>query len=467
MSVSILFLLVTVTLNIIIFFIILYVHFNENRKKKIKNKKRKEYAEDINECIWDLGKCSFKKKKIDIYFIDSIIFNINSYAGEKREKIIEMAERAGVVEYIYQKYKKSWFETERKLYIYFMGEIRSLNKFDELLKTEITEVVNQNVLFEYYFAICRIFKQQYENINKEIKEKFEEKLFEIFKAIDETDEYEIEKFCNLIILEGILRYHEEESNILEKFFLRIMESDISLKSKGEVIYLCALRQVKGIKRYISNKSKELLKQEIRDRAEDELLIKLIKSYGEFRIKQGEYVITEAAKDREWNVRATAVKYIEKIEGNEKLFMKLLGDENWWVRNNTAENLINKGKNGERLLINALKGEDRFARESSAYRLSSGEFGIKILRYIFEGNLDKILDRIEALVNEGNNMNVLDIILKENLVSVEDKIKVIKVVKNPKFLDYYENSIQRKDYDERIDKTAKLKLEEIFRKAVIE
>ncbi len=90
-----------------------------------------------------------------------------------------------------------------------------------------------------------------------------------------------------------------------------------------------------------------------------------------------------------------------------------------------------------------------------------------MRYIFEGNLDKILDIIEALVNEGNNMNVLDIILKENLVSVEDKIKVIKVVKNTKFLDYYENSIQRKDYDERIDKAAKLKLEEIFRKAVIE
>jgi hypothetical protein len=61
----------------------------------------------------------------------------------------------------------------------------------------------------------------------------------------------------------------------------------------------------------------------------------------------------------------------------------------------------------------------------------------------------------------------DIILKENLVSVEDKIKVIKVVKNTKFLDYYENSIEKKGYDKQIDDAAQSKLEEIFRKAVIE
>ena len=49
---------------------------------------------------------------------------------------------------------------------------------------------------------------------------------------------------------------------------------------------------------------------------------------------------------------------------------------------------------------------------------------------------------------------------------DGKPMVVPVWVEP-FLDYYENSIQRKDYDERIDKAAKLKLEEIFRKAVIE
>ena len=145
---------------------IFYVHFYENRKEKIKSKKLEEYEEEINECIWELGSCSFRNNKIDDYFIESIIFSINSYAGEKREKIIKMAERAGIVEYIYNNYKKSWFETDRKLYIYFMGEIRSVYKFKELLKMEISEIVSRNILFEYFFAVCRIFNQQYENIEE-------------------------------------------------------------------------------------------------------------------------------------------------------------------------------------------------------------------------------------------------------------------------------------------------------------
>lgn len=467
MNGTIIFLLIIIMADILIFSTVLYLHFYENRKEVIKNKKMKEYEEEINECIWESGKCSFKKNKVDNYFIESIIFAINSYSGEKQEKIITMAEKTGIVEYIYKKYKKSWFETERKLYMYFMGEIRSLNKFDSALKTELSEIVKKKVVFEYYFAICRIFKQQYENIDDEIKHKFEEKFFEIFEFIDKNYDYELEKFCNLIILEGLLKNHEKESEILERFFKKVINSDISLKSKGELIYLCALRQVKGIKRYISDKSKELLKKEVRNKEEDELLIKLIKSYGEFKIKQGEYIIIEAAKDRVWNIRAAAAKYIEKIDENEKLFMKLLSDENWWVRNNTAENLISKGEKGENILINALKGKDRFAREISAYRLSSGEFGIKMLRYILEGNINKSLDIIEALVNKGNNMNILDLILKEKLVKVSDKIKIIEVVKNPKFLDYYENSIEKKGYDKQIDDAAQLKLEEIFRKAVIE
>lgn len=78
----------------------------------------------------------FGKRKIEQQFIDSAIEYINSYDGEKREKIIGMVERAGMPDYLYNKYRKSRFETDRKLCMYFMGEIRSGKYFQQLLLIE-------------------------------------------------------------------------------------------------------------------------------------------------------------------------------------------------------------------------------------------------------------------------------------------------------------------------------------------
>ena len=137
-------------------------------------------------------------------------------------------------------------------------------------------------------------------------------MYDIFEIVDRKFEYEIDKFCNLIILEGVSKYHEEEERVLGYLLKRITDSNLSIKLKGEIIYTCAIRQIKSIKRYIYNIGKELLSKEQRSIAETELLIKIVKAYGELKIKQGDYVLIEAAQDKSWNVRATAIKYIKSI-----------------------------------------------------------------------------------------------------------------------------------------------------------
>ncbi len=459
-------LILVILVNLIVFIYIIFIHFNENRKDRIKKIKEEEYSIVIDDCIWDMGKCIFGKIKPDQHFIDVIVVYINSYKGEKRTKIIEMAERVGLVDYIYERYKKTWFETDKKRYMYFMGEIRSGKRFQELLSVNIKTILKENVMFEYFFTICRIFQEQQKHHKEEIIETYSQKIYEIFENVDRYYHYEIEKFCNMIILEGVSNFHLEEDTLLKKLFDRVIKSDMSLRLKGDIVYMCALRQINGIKRHLYNKGKELLNKSERNREEDEYLIKIVKAYGELRIKQGEHILREAVTDKIWAVRAAAVKNIKNIEKNREIFIKLLADDNWWVRNNSAETLVNSGKIGEDILVEILESGDKFARETAAYRLSIGEYGIGILRDIFEGKTDMVLEKIEILVNKGNNMNILDIILKERLVTIKDKAKVIEVVKNVKFLEYYESSVKYRNYEEEVVNACLVKLEKLFGEEII-
>lgn len=460
------FIILLIIINMLIVIDIIIIHFNENRKEREKIRKTKDYGDEINSCIWEDGYCMFGKRKIEQQFIDSAIEHINSYDGEKREKIIGMVERAGMPDYLYNKYRKSRFETDRKLCMYFMGEIRSGKYFQQLLLIEKKEILKKRVVFEYYFAIIRIFNQTSRGKNRSLEEIYSEKLYDIFEIVDRKFEYEIDKFCNLIILEGVSKYHEEEERVLGYLLKRITDSNLSIKLKGEIIYTCAIRQIKSIKRYIYNIGKELLSKEQRSIAETELLIKIVKAYGELKIKQGDYILIEAAQDKSWNVRATAIKYIKSIDKNRELFRRLISDENWWVRNNSAEVLADMGKAGEEFLLEMLKSGDKFARETAAYRLSVGEFGVNILRAVVEGNTESVLEIIRLIINSGNNMNILDIILKEELIKTKDKIKVLRVVKNNKFLEYYENSMKYRNYEKEIEDACALQLENIFREAVL-
>jgi uncharacterized alpha/beta hydrolase family protein len=64
MTTAKLILILIIALDIIVFIDIIIIHFNENRKERIKKIKEEEYAEEINNCIWDNGVCLFGKRKI-------------------------------------------------------------------------------------------------------------------------------------------------------------------------------------------------------------------------------------------------------------------------------------------------------------------------------------------------------------------------------------------------------------------
>jgi HEAT repeat protein len=83
----------------------------------------------------------------------------------------------------------------------------------------------------------------------------------------------------------------------------------------------------------------------------------------------------ALSDTEWPVRAKAARALGELGALEALqdLAQSLGDRAWWVRSNSAEALRRLGPPGIGMLLRALDGEDRFARDQAlAILQASGE-----------------------------------------------------------------------------------------------
>jgi len=97
-------------------------------------------------------------------------------------------------------------------------------------------------------------------------------------------------------------------------------------------------------------------------------------------------IIDALKDDAWEIRAVACNIIGEmiIKGATQKLVELLGDGSWFVRRNAAAALIKLGKIGVAALIDALRTDDRYARDMVVQTLQENG----IVDYIVKTLVDK-------------------------------------------------------------------------------
>ncbi|CAM4503354.1 MAG: hypothetical protein LEGION0403_FIIPPAGN_01862 [Legionella sp.] len=98
----------------------------------------------------------------------------------------------------------------------------------------------------------------------------------------------------------------------------------------------------------------------------DLKIAIIRYYIHCQNNEKNELIYELAMNTHWEVRAVISKAIGTIPGDKsiQLLAKLLCDNEWWVRINAANALIEQGEKGIDVLNNQSPDKDRFAYETA-------------------------------------------------------------------------------------------------------
>ncbi len=114
--------------------------------------------------------------------------------------------------------------------------------------------------------------------------------------------------------------------------------------------------------------------------------------GKVRDAESRRKLLELLDDEQWFVRAAAARALERIpvadDGVEMLSDRLT-DPKWWVRSNAARALAYHGPDGVRHLVDAVEGEDPYARDAAVSALSLAAPVDQVRRH-----LDRILEQVE-------------------------------------------------------------------------
>lgn len=123
-------------------------------------------------------------------------------------------------------------------------------------------------------------------------------------------------------------------------------------------------------------------------------------------------LLKAAGDEAWPVRAQAVNALGLIgEASSVPTLKdIAADEAWWVRRNTCSALANMGPEGEKALVELLKGHDRYARDQAAATLEVRGFTRRAVRNLAKTSKrgERAYDTVAALVGAGATRQLTDL-----------------------------------------------------------
>lgn len=102
----------------------------------------------------------------------------------------------------------------------------------------------------------------------------------------------------------------------------------------------------------------------------EMKIAIVRTINRLRLASGKQMLVSCLKDDDWRIRDVAAKDLQ-ADSYEilSLLEKLLHDDNYLVRVNSALSLAGAGKLGTEILEQEAQSRDRFAREIAGYALN--------------------------------------------------------------------------------------------------
>lgn len=296
---------------------------------------------------------------------DRIIYYMESFIGDIRNKLIRLSEESGLVEYEIKKLSdKDDFKVAlscRKL-----GEMRS-----KLPNSALLNVLSRNQLDIKYHSLMALTK------------------------IGDMDSF-VEGFDIL----------SKSSVLSERSLIEIADS---FQGDKHVLYKRMINHenpfissvfIKSAGNYVDTKISQEISKFISDEDKNKKIaaIKSIGQIGDIRFIDK---IIGALKDESWEVRAVAAKSLGKFQDSKALqeLKKTLKDREWWVRYNSAWSII-RIPGGVEVVEDVLNEEDKFAKDILISAVENSGVIDEIRTY--DSSIDLEKRRISKLITDYAN-----------------------------------------------------------------
>jgi HEAT repeat protein len=134
------------------------------------------------------------------------------------------------------------------------------------------------------------------------------------------------------------------------------------------------------------------------------------------------ILLKGTKDESWPVRAQAANALGMIGEVSTIptLESLAADEEWWVRSNACNTLANMGPEGEKTLLDLLRGDDPYARERAASTLEARGVTRRMVRQLAKPGKrgERARTIVDAVIRSGATKYLRD--LAETLPEGEER-----------------------------------------------
>ncbi|WZL72711.1 HEAT repeat domain-containing protein [Clostridiaceae bacterium 35-E11] len=315
----------------------------QHMKKKYEEKYH-EYITSVDKYIGEDGKRSFSSpgSRLDRKVLKNILFEYLIYStGDTKEKIIEIAHCTGIVEMELKRVrKKQWWN--QAIGAYYLGLMKVEEAIPSLLRL-LTSPRN-DVRYVSAEALIRITGTgKLDFIIEKVYEKhgnYKKQLLSLIESIEEDIYDDMERLVR-----------KENTDFLV----------IALTALGQRM---DSRVVNWIQKYVKHSD-----QEVRIAA-----LKAAKYMGDIG-EDGYYALLVSLKnDNSWEVRSFLAKVLGSFlrQESREILKEMMQDENWQVRYNAGNSLLQHQEMGLLALSEMLLCEDAFAQDR-AWQLISEEW----------------------------------------------------------------------------------------------
>ena len=122
----------------------------------------------------------------------------------------------------------------------------------------------------------------------------------------------------------------------------------------------------------ASEAREVLRAAASAGREEDLRAQATLALGKIGDPEDVPTLLESARDESWPVRAQAANALGMIGevSTAPTLKELAADREWWVRLNATKALANMGPEGEKVLLELLRGDDRYTRDRAAATLEA-------------------------------------------------------------------------------------------------
>ena len=309
---------------------IIYDKVEQYRNEKLKEALKQKTNDYLAGIDIELNSQISARKKI---LLEEIIINyLRQVRGETKEKLQELAEKSGVIDFKVEQLINSnqWWKKSEAAYM--LGELGSEKALETLL--DYLEAENSDIRYQSALAVVKIAGSQY--LRLVINKLLDLEVYPrdtILRLIEEVDDDIYET------MEPLLSSTEIEKQI------------ISLRSLG---LKQDYRLLPWIKEYVNSDNEDLV----------EACLKAAYKLGDIGDDDYFRLLLTTKQSDSFEVRANLARVLEKFRTEESRveLQELMTDPHWKVRYNAGQSLLNHGSKGIIALSRQLHSSDQFAQD---------------------------------------------------------------------------------------------------------